>query len=283
MIARVPSGYARHFGDVQSIGGFGRCKHKHSTAAAHRRPLGGTNSLLGQNMQTSRHSRWRNSQVAVCTLVIGTVFLSCRSTKRVDLPPAYSNPYFPVDSGSVWVYVDKQNPRRSLFREVKATQIIAGRSIAVLEESECVEGTADRVRTWRIEIGPNGEVYASAPSIAEGESATKPIEAGIDTARSLLFKTSATPGEQWRFAPGSIVDASTPPAIGSAFHVRCERMGEFTLSNGWTYNDCVLFSSNEHEDGVEYVLARGTGLISIISHAPGGVKYELCAQRLHHR
>jgi hypothetical protein len=234
-------------------------------------------------MQMSRQSRWRNSQLAVCTLVIGTVFLSCRSTKRADLTPAHLNPYFPVDSGSVWVYVDKADPRRSLFREVKATEISAGRSMAVLEESHCVEGTARWVRTWRIEIGPNGEIYASTPSNLGAKSTTTPIETGIDTARSLLFKTSATPGEQWRFAPGSIVDASTPPAIGSSFHVKCERVGEFTLSNGRTYNDCVLFSTDEHEDRVEYVLARGTGLISIVSHAPAGVKYELCAQKLYHR
>ncbi len=34
-------GYAKAFGDVEATTRFGRCKHKHSTAAAYRRPLDG--------------------------------------------------------------------------------------------------------------------------------------------------------------------------------------------------------------------------------------------------
>ncbi len=42
MLSRPLSGYAKAFGDAEEIAGFGRCKHKHSTAAAYRRPLGGS-------------------------------------------------------------------------------------------------------------------------------------------------------------------------------------------------------------------------------------------------
>ena len=42
MLSQLLSGYAKAFGNAPAIAGFGRCKHNHSTAAAHRRPLGST-------------------------------------------------------------------------------------------------------------------------------------------------------------------------------------------------------------------------------------------------
>lgn len=219
------------------------------------------------------------TKLVVCTLVVVIAFPSCRSASRGDLSVAHSNPYFPLDSGRVWVYVDRGNPKRSLCREVKATEVAAGSAFAVIEESECVEGIADRVRTWRFKIDSNGKIFAFALADTVGRLSAMSRELTIDTSRSLLFDTDATPGEQWIFSSRPSGDSSPPPAIGSRFHVKCEKRGEFTLSNGQAYNDCVVFSSDEHEDGVEYVLARGAGLISIVSHAPGGARYELSAQK----
>ncbi len=221
----------------------------------------------------------RMTQLVVCTLVVVIAFPSCRSASRRDLSVAHSNPYFPVDSGRVWVYVDRENPKRSLCREVKATEFAAGSTFAVIEESECIEGIADHVRTWRFKIDSNGKIFAFALADTVGMLSAMSRELTIDTSRSLLFNTNARPGEQWLFSPRARGDSSPPPAISSSFHMRCEKRGEFTLSNGQVYNDCVLFSSDEHEDGVEYFLARGAGLVSIVSHAPGGARYELSAQK----
>jgi hypothetical protein len=53
VLSQLLSGYAKAFGNAAAIAGFGRRKHNHSTAAAHRRPLG---SIVPAELHTGSSS-----------------------------------------------------------------------------------------------------------------------------------------------------------------------------------------------------------------------------------
>jgi hypothetical protein len=217
--------------------------------------------------------------------IISTTLLSCKSNE--ELPPfqKFSNPYYPLEQGDVWVYLNEGDASKCMFREVRGTKEVNGKRYDVVEESTCDVGRIEHVRQWRVQIDTIGDVYALTPFyiFMVGRYAGVHGDTSGETSRALLYRQNASRGDEWHFDPSSRWDKGRPPAVGSRFHVRCERRGEFTLSDGRTFPDCIVYSTDEHEDGFEYVLARDIGLISFVSYAPGGFRYELCAYKLSRR
>ena len=120
MVPRLLSGYAIPFRDMQAFGGDGRCKHKHSTAAAHRRPLGRTDRVqeIEVNMRRSASEAF---------LMANVIALFSCSDRGVDLLSSIENSSWSLQrfeiSGSPTVWIP---PGQSYTLEFRTSTEIGG-------------------------------------------------------------------------------------------------------------------------------------------------------------